>query len=59
MSSTKRKRPRSTYPKSELIRARVDQVTVSQLDACTNKLNTTRSDIIRKGIVKMYDALHK
>lgn len=59
MSSTKRKRPRSTPPKRELIRARVDQVIVSKLDACTNKLNTTRSDIIRKGIEQMHDALHQ
>ncbi|WP_278071751.1 hypothetical protein ACSE3M_17690 [Bacillus velezensis] len=50
MSSKKIQRPRSTHPKSKLIRAHVDQVIVSKLDARTNKQFTTRSDIIRKGI---------
>lgn len=59
MSSKKMGRPPSDNPKSETIRIRVDQTTLSKLDACTDKLNTTRSDVVRKGIEKMYDDLQK
>ncbi|MGE6664469.1 CopG family transcriptional regulator [Paenibacillus xylanexedens] len=59
MSSKKMGRPLSDNPKSELIRVRADQAILSKLDACTEKLNTTRSDVIRKGIEKIYDELRK
>ncbi|MNW42912.1 hypothetical protein D3C74_200970 [compost metagenome] len=59
MSSKKMGRPLSDNPKSELIRVRADQAILNKLDACTEKLNTTRSDIIRKGIEKVYDELQK
>lgn len=52
-------RPLSDNPKSELIRVRVDQEILSKLDACTEKLQTTRSDVIRKGIEKVFDELQK
>ncbi|WP_235218593.1 CopG family transcriptional regulator [Paenibacillus sp. FSL R7-269] len=59
MSSKKMGRPLSDNPKSELIRVRVDQEILSKLDACTEKLQTTRSDVIRKGIEKVFDELQK
>ncbi|MFB6362795.1 CopG family transcriptional regulator [Paenibacillus elgii] len=59
MSSKKLGRPPSENPKSELIRVRADQAILSMLDACAEKLNTTRSDVIRKGIQKVYDDLQK
>lgn len=59
MSSKKMGRPPSDNPKSDLIRVRVDQEILSKLDACTEKLQTTRSDIIRKGIEKVFDELQK
>jgi len=59
MPSKKMGRPLSDNPKSELIRVRADQAILSKLDACTEKLNTTRSDVIRKGIEKIYDELQK
>ncbi|GIP58474.1 MULTISPECIES: hypothetical protein [Paenibacillus] len=59
MSSKKMGRPPSDNPKSDLIRVRVDQAILNKLDACTEKLNTNRSDVIRKGIEKMYDDLQK
>ncbi|WP_055106881.1 hypothetical protein [Paenibacillus ihumii] len=59
MSSKKMGRPPSDNPKSDLIRVRVDQAILNKLDACTEKLNTSRSDVIRKGIEKMYDDLQK
>ncbi|MFM9278147.1 ribbon-helix-helix protein, CopG family [Paenibacillus jiagnxiensis] len=59
MSSKKMGRPLSDNPKSETIKIRVDQETMSKLNASAEKLNTTRSDIVRKGIEKVYDELQK
>ncbi|WP_375533122.1 ribbon-helix-helix domain-containing protein [Paenibacillus terreus] len=52
-------RPPSDNPKSEKIEIRVNQEIMSKLDAAARKLNTTRSDIVRKGIEKVYDELQK
>ncbi|MCI9626689.1 MAG: CopG family transcriptional regulator [Clostridia bacterium] len=37
----------------------VDDETKAQLKKCTEVLNTTRSDVVRKGIKRMYDELEK
>ncbi|MEK3791383.1 CopG family transcriptional regulator [Paenibacillus sp. FSL R7-0204] len=57
MSAKKMGRPLSDNPKSKKIEIRVDQEILSKLDACTEKLQTTRSDVIRKGIEKVFDEL--
>ncbi|MFB5763986.1 ribbon-helix-helix domain-containing protein [Paenibacillus medicaginis] len=59
MSSKKLGRPPSDNPKSEKIEIRVDQEMMSKLDASAKKLNTTRSDIVRKGIQMVYNDLQK
>jgi predicted transcriptional regulator len=59
MSSKKMGRPPSDKPKGKTIEIRVDQEIMSKLDASAEKLNTTRSDIVRKGIEKVYDDLQK
>lgn len=59
MSSKKMGRPPSDNPKSETIKIRIDQEVMNKLDASAEKLNTTRSDIVRKGIEKVYDELQK
>ncbi|WP_233426251.1 hypothetical protein, partial [Paenibacillus massiliensis] len=59
MSSKKMGRPPSDKPKSKTIEIRVDQETLSKLDASAEKLNTSRSTIDRKGIEKVYDELQK
>lgn len=59
MPSKKMGRPQSENPKSELLRIRVDTPTLEKLDECKKVLNTTRSDIIRKGIEKIHDDLKK
>ena len=46
-------------PKDVTIRARVDEQTVKKLDKCCDSLAVTRSDIIRKGIDKIYDDVSK
>lgn len=59
MSTKKMGRPPSENPLSERIYIRVDKATKAKLDDCTKAMNTTRSDICRKGIDKIYDDLKK
>jgi len=59
MSSKKMGRPPSDKPKSKTIEIRVDQEIMNKLDASAEKLNTTRSYVVRKGIEKVYDELQK
>lgn len=59
MSSKKMGRPPSDKPKGKTIEIRVDQEIMSKLDTSAEKLNTTRSDIVRRGIEKVYDELQK
>lgn len=46
-------------PKNIMIRVRMDNETVKIMDECAKALNTTRSDIIRKGIRKVYTETKK
>ena len=48
-----------TNPKDVTIRARMDAEIVNKLDKCCTSLDTTRSDIIRKGIERVYDDISK
>ena len=42
-------------PMNVLLRARVDKETAEKLDYIATKENTTRSEIIRRGIEKLYE----
>lgn len=46
-------------PKDTMIRVRMDKATVAKLDECAEALDTTRSEVIRKGIDKVYDEIKK
>ncbi|MDQ0719100.1 ribbon-helix-helix protein, CopG family [Paenibacillus amylolyticus] len=59
MSAKKMGRPKSDKPKSRTIEIRVDEDIMNKLDISAEKLNTNRSDIVRKGIEKIYDELQK
>lgn len=52
-------RPISENPLIERVYLRVDKKTKSMLDDCTQKLKTTRSEIVRQGIEKVYNDLKK
>jgi len=41
------------------IKLRADKETVEKIEYCAEKLNTTRSDVIRKGVHFLYDDLTK
>lgn len=52
-------RPKSDNPLKDRIFVLVDDETKAQLKKCTEVLNTTRSDVVRKGIKRIYDDLDK
>ena len=59
MSGKKMGRPPSENPLSERIYLRVDKETKKVLDECTEQLNVTRSEVVRKGIYLVKDGLKK
>ena len=59
MAQGKRGRPPSDNSLKDRIFVRVDDDTKEKLDKCTKKLNTTRSDVVRKGIGMVYESLKK
>ena len=59
MSGKKMGRPPSENPLSERIYLRVDKETKKVLDECTEELNVTRSEVVRKGIYLVKDGLKK
>ena len=46
-------------PKNTMIRVRMDEETVQLMDECAKELNTTRSEVIRTGIRKVYADIKK
>ncbi len=60
MAQKKMGRPLSgDKPMKDRIFVLVDDETKAKLSECTKILNTTRSDVVRKGIDKVYDDLKK
>lgn len=59
MSEKKMGRPPSDNPLSERIYLRVDKTTRKVLDECVKKLDSTRSEVVRKGIYLVQDDLKK
>lgn len=59
MSQKKIGRPPSSDPKNTMFRVRLGDISLGKLQECAEKLNTTRSDIVRLGIDKIYDELTK
>lgn len=46
-------------PKDTSIRVRVDKQTIEKLNYLTRKENTTKSEVIRKGIEIQFDQIEK
>jgi hypothetical protein len=46
-------RPKAENPKNIQLKIRADEKTMQDLDFCCERLNKTRSDIIRLGIQKV------
>lgn len=52
-------RPKSENPKDIMIRVRMDEDTVKMLDECADSLKSSRSEIIRAGVKKVYLGIKK
>lgn len=59
MAPKKLGRPPSDDPLTDRIFIRVSKETQAKLNECTQALQLTRSDIVRKGIDMVYDSLNK
>lgn len=59
MAQKKLGRPPSDDSKKDRIFVRVDKETKEKLTECTQALDATRSEIVRKGIDMVYDSLKK
>lgn len=57
MAQKKMGRPPSENPLKDRIYVLVGKETKRKLEKCKEKLKTTTSDVVRKGIDKMYDDL--
>lgn len=58
-ASMEEKRTWKTYrnQKEFVVRARMDVRSINKLDACCRILETSRSDILRRGIDRLYEEL--
>lgn len=52
-------RPKAENPKNIQLKIRADEQTMLDLDFCCEKLNKTRSDVIRLGIQKVKAEVEK
>ena len=52
-------RPKAEKPKNIQLKIRADEQTMQDLDFCCEKLNKTRSDVIRLGIQKVKAEVEK
>lgn len=52
-------RPKTDNPKDIQLKIRADKKTIEDLDFCCERLNKTRSDIIRMGIQKVKGEVDK
>ncbi|MGG1937697.1 ribbon-helix-helix protein, CopG family [Paenibacillus macerans] len=59
MVAKKKPGPKTDNPMDTMLRVRVDKITLEKLDDSAKELNTSRSEIIRKGIHKIHDDLKK
>lgn len=58
MMAAKMGRPTDS-PKNAMIRVRMDEDTVKMLDKCADFLKSSRSEIIRAGVKKVYLGIKK
>jgi len=59
IEARKKPGPKPEKPLDAQLKFRVDKETIEKIEYCKEKLNTTRSDVIRKGINSLYDGLTK
>ncbi len=57
--SPKMGRPKSDSPKDTMLRVRLDEEYRKKLERCAEKLNLSKSDIVRKGIDLVEQSVEK
>lgn len=57
MAAMKKGTKLTDTPKDYMLRVRMDNDTVEKLDYITEKLNISRSEVVRKGIESLYQSL--
>lgn len=57
MAAMKKGTKLTDTPKDYMLRVRMDNDTVKKLDCITEKLNISRSEVVRKGIESLYQSL--
>ncbi|GKX29368.1 hypothetical protein SH1V18_18480 [Vallitalea longa] len=57
MANKKIGRP-TNAPKNKTIKFRIDDETNKKLESCSKELNESKSEILRKGVNKVYDDLN-
>ena len=55
----KKGRPVSENPRDYMLRVRMDEQTLQQLDECCEAENLSRSEVVRKGIQEQHSKLKK
>lgn len=55
----KKGRPVSENPKDYMLRVRMDEQTLQQLNECCEAENLSRSEVVRKGIQEQHSKLKK
>ena len=58
MTGKKMGRP-TDNPKDISLKVHLDKETAQKLDACIEKLKVSKSEVIRRGVHKVYDDLEK
>ena len=59
MEKRKKPGPHPEKPLDTEVKIRVDQETLNEITYCQKKLNTTRSEVLRKGVHSLYNDLNK
>ncbi|WP_068784473.1 ribbon-helix-helix protein, CopG family [Paenibacillus phocaensis] len=59
MVAKKKPGPKTDNPMDTMLRVRVDKMTLEKLDDSAKELNTSRSEVIRRGIHRIHDDLNK
>jgi len=57
IQARKKPGPHPEKPLDTELKTRVDKETLEKLDFCKDKLNTTRSEVLRRGVHSLYDDL--
>ena len=59
ITARKKPGPRPENPLDTEIKLRLDKNTIEKIEYCKKELNTTRSDVLRKGVQCLHDELRK